>query len=195
MAMNYDRLGRRISNADRRTPFDSPVNPTSPRFTSPHLTLSPLPLTCTSLLSLNMHPDELIKGCEKALNTFQNVFYPLTPGARRAIEKCTALVKLDRNSIGKNKPKRRAQVILTHLWEHFPEGFILCALSTYPYKLGHLESEDYLQRMISWWEMVEHPKGLLLVLERYSDILPGKLKMPCTLSDTIDSILTKLIYT
>ncbi|OJJ29624.1 hypothetical protein ASPWEDRAFT_46813 [Aspergillus wentii DTO 134E9] len=120
----------------------------------------------------------LVDVCESTRKSFSDKFYPLTTERSQAIQRCTAIVKIDRGSISKNGPKLRAHTILSDLWLYCPEVFILCALSTYPTKIGGLKSDDYLETMLRWWENVAHPKGLTAVLIQYPDILPGKPNMP-----------------
>ncbi|KAL2794912.1 hypothetical protein BJX66DRAFT_325093 [Aspergillus keveii] len=128
----------------------------------------------------------LIDACESTRKTFSDKFYPLTTERLQAIQKCTAIVRLDRGLIGKNRPKRRAHIILTQFWTYCPEVFILCALSIYPTALVGLKTVDYLEIMLRWWEQVEHPKGLTAVLIQYPDILPGKPNIPSLSSYSAD---------
>jgi hypothetical protein len=151
---------------------------TLPYLTSPHLTLPRLISSFDLTMSISS-TQHLIDACESTRKTFSDKFYPLTTERLQAIQKCTAIVRLDRGLIGKNRPKRRAHIILTQFWTYCPEVFILCALSIYPTALVGLKTVDYLEIMLRWWEQVEHPKGLTAVLIQYPDILPGKPNIPC----------------
>ncbi|PTU17796.1 hypothetical protein P175DRAFT_0378321 [Aspergillus ochraceoroseus IBT 24754] len=164
--------------------LDYKSNRSSPALTSPHLTSPFLALPCLALFrsnprslirmsSPNLTSSELIALCDTTRRSFSDNFIPFTNLQLEKVQKSSTLVRSNRHSIGKNAPKLRAHTVLSELWTHCPEGFILCALSTYQSRLGTLKSTDFLRDMMEWWQGVEHPGGLSAVLVHYANILPG----------------------
>ncbi|KAB8244557.1 hypothetical protein BDV35DRAFT_359648 [Aspergillus flavus] len=98
---------------------------------------------------------------------------PLTGNQLRGIRKCSKLVTVDPETLRRNIPKKRAHTILSELWRHCKELFILCSLSTNQTTLGLLKTDDYLQEILTWWETVEHPKALTIFISLHQDILPN----------------------
>ena len=55
---------------------------------------------------------------------------------------------MKRNALKKNARKLRAHTILSEIWKHSTEVFVLCALATHPTTLGSLNSEGYLKALL-----------------------------------------------
>lgn len=116
---------------------------------------------------------KLIDIFDTTRRQFQDDYLPLTHEQLQRVDKCSKLVKQDPSTMHRNIPKKRAHTILSEIWAHCPDLFIICALSTNPNTLGMLKSRSYLQEFLSWWGRVEHPKALAGIRSRHPNILPG----------------------
>ncbi|KAF7570509.1 hypothetical protein PtrM4_105110 [Pyrenophora tritici-repentis] len=117
---------------------------------------------------------DLADAARKCFGEDEEDEIPLTEIQIAAIKKCSDLVVENPASSQRNTSKRRAKAILTELWTHRPELFILVALSVNITKLGTLKSDKYLQVLLRWWNSVDHPKGLKEIVSDLSDILPPR---------------------
>jgi hypothetical protein len=114
--------------------------------------------------------EKIIDIFEAELQTYKDELVPLHPKKRDLIRKSVKLTVLDHHSIKRNAPKKRAHIILNDLWTSIPEAFLLCATAIHPHKLGSLKTTNYLGKILQWWKVVEHPKGLTLTVHQL-DIL------------------------
>lgn len=126
--------------------------------------MSGLELTTVKLLDL----------LETERRTFSDDYLPFTQKELQAITKYSNLLAQDRTTIRRNIPKTRAHIILSDIWAHNSEIFVLCALATNPTSLGSLKSQDYLRTLLGWWNGVEHPKGLTEAMNHHPNVLPPK---------------------
>lgn len=117
--------------------------------------------------------EKLLKLVEKERTKFSSDYVPLHEKDLGAVKNCSALIAEDRNSIKRNTPKTRAHIILTDVWTHLPEVFVLCSLATNPTRLGSLESKSYLGKLLRWWEEIDRPTGLVRIVEQLSEFLPS----------------------
>jgi hypothetical protein len=127
----------------------------------------------------NLTDEKLLELVEKERHTFSGDYFPLHHKNLDAVKKCSDLIAQDRNSIHRNTPKTRAHTILTDIWAHLPEVFVLCSLAITPTRLGTLKSRDYLRKLLKWWEKAEQPKALVETIIRLSKVLPPR-KVGCT---------------
>jgi hypothetical protein len=115
----------------------------------------------------------LIDRIEEKRQQFSDSLIPLSQAQAEALKRVSVYIAIDRKSIRRNVVKKRSHLILSDLWMHKPEIFILCALATFPTKLACLDPTHCLRELLTWWESVNHPKGLTWIIENYARILPG----------------------
>ena len=116
----------------------------------------------------------LLELVETQPTKFSGEYVPLHQKDLDAAKKCSALITQDRNLIKRNTAKTRAHIILTDVWTHLPEVFVLCSLATNPTRIGTLKSKCYLRKLLSWWKVTDQPTGLLETVERLSEVLPPR---------------------
>ena len=116
--------------------------------------------------------EDLVGLLDQELQRFSDEYFPLHTSQLDAIKRCTAVVDEDDNA-ATNVPKKRAQRILTDLWTHLPEAFLLCSLAATPSKLGSLKAVDYMKYILRWWDGVKAPAGLTKTFDRHLDVLPN----------------------
>lgn len=124
-------------------------------------------------MSQQLNIAKLIDTFDVIRRQFSDNYLPLTGEQLQRVDKCSRLVEQDPSTIRQNAPKKRAHIVLSEIWTHRPDFFIICALSTYPTTLGMLKSHAYLQELLGWWDGAEHPKALAEIISHHSNILPG----------------------
>lgn len=117
--------------------------------------------------------EALVNVLERECSKFTNQYFPLHTTQIRSLEAATALVNTDKGNIRRNPGKFRAATILTDLWTHVQEAYILCALATTQTSLGALKTIDYIVSLRTWWEeRPVKPHGLIEIIHFHSNILP-----------------------
>ncbi|KJZ70603.1 hypothetical protein HIM_09991 [Hirsutella minnesotensis 3608] len=117
--------------------------------------------------------DVLVAVLDRECNKFTDQYFPIHAKQIRSLEAALALVNTDKHSIKRNWSKSRAANILTDLWTHVQEAYILCALATTQTSLGALKTIDYIKAVQIWWEGRQvKPRGLSEILHYHSNILP-----------------------
>jgi len=134
----------------------------------------------------NLTTTELIGLLESERKAFSNKYLPLSQKQLVCLKRFSDLIQLDKDAIHHNTAKKRALTIMSDLWNHAPEVFVLCALAMTFARLGSLKSNDYLRPVLGWWHQVEHPEGLEETLKKCSDHLPATMSstgegMCCTM--------------
>ena len=126
---------------------------TSPRLISPHLIQPYLPFPSITVVMSGQELTtlKLLDLLEIERRAFSDDYLPFTQKQLQAITKFSNLLALDRTTIRRNIPKTRAHIILSDIWVHSSEIFVLCALATNPTSLGSLKLQDYLQTLLGWW--------------------------------------------
>ena len=117
---------------------------------------------------------KLLDLLEIERRAFSDDYLPFTQKQLQAITKFSNLLALDRTTIRRNIPKTRAHIILSDIWAHSSEIFLLCTLATNPTNLGSLKSQDYLRILLGWWNEVGHPTGLTEAMNHHPSVLPPK---------------------
>lgn len=116
---------------------------------------------------------ELVETLEHECCKFTDQYFPLHGKQIRSLEAAMALVNADKGSMRRNPGKSRAATILTDLWTHVQEAYILCALATNQTSLGALKALDYIMHVRIWWqERRTKPRGLVDIVFLHSNILP-----------------------
>lgn len=117
--------------------------------------------------------EALINILKRECSKFSDKYFPLHAKQVRSLEAATALVHTNKSSIRKNPGKSRAVTILTDLWTHAQEVYVLCALATSQTSLGALKTLDYIKSVQTWWaEHPTKPRGLIEILHFHSNSLP-----------------------
>ncbi|KPM42345.1 hypothetical protein AK830_g4189 [Neonectria ditissima] len=117
--------------------------------------------------------EDLLETLESECSKFTDRYFPLHTKQIASLKAATALVNTDQTQIHRNPGKRRAATILTDLWTHAQEVFVLCALATNQTGLGALKTIDYIAVVGAWWEAREtKPRGLSEIIHYHSNILP-----------------------
>ncbi|KAF2650677.1 hypothetical protein K491DRAFT_124953 [Lophiostoma macrostomum CBS 122681] len=114
--------------------------------------------------------NKLLHRIEASKDSFSETFAPLTQAQIRKIQKVSAFIA---RPTGRHDSSRSV-VVLTEIWNCTPQVFVLCALTNSPSKFFRLCREAYLQKLIAWWDRVDHPAGLAQILDKYAYILPPK---------------------
>ena len=137
-------------------------------FTSHRFFLTiPLPaMTSQEALTIS----ELIQLIKEKRDCFDEHHVPLSQTQVDAVERFLAWIAVDRKAIRRNPAKKKSHLILSDLWTHIPEVFILCALVTFPTKLASLNPTDCYRELFAWWESANHPKGLKWIIEHHGFI-------------------------
>ena len=117
--------------------------------------------------------DTLIDRFKKQKECFSDQHVPLSTTQIETIKRVSAFIAQDISTIQRNHLKKRACLILNDLWMHRKETFLLCALTTFPTQLASLDPATSLRDISTWWDNVDHPKGLQWIIENYAEILPG----------------------
>lgn len=116
---------------------------------------------------------DLTRILELQCSGFTEKYSPLHTKQIASLQAATALVNTDKSKIQRNIGKRRAATILTDLWTHIQEAFILCALATTQTSLGALKTIDYVTAVDAWWQArPTKPRGLSEIIHYHSNILP-----------------------
>lgn len=123
--------------------------------------------------------DELLTLIKGERGRFSEDLIPLSTSQIDRIKKCSECIAVDLESIRRNYIKKRSCTILSDLWKHKPELFILCALVAFPSHLASLDPNDCLRKLMEWWKDKDlhpeghHPQGLTWIPSQYASILPG----------------------
>jgi hypothetical protein len=126
--------------------------------------------------------ESLNKLLEQQRCTFTDQYRPLLTAQATALEKANTLIAESPESLKRNYPRKKANSILNDIKNCIgSDVYVLCALATTASALGTSNLGDYVSSIGSWWQGVQHPRGLTMISERHvtkqrEESLHGKLR-------------------